>query len=146
MSNQKLEQFKQYMKTIKNNKKLGLWFDNDTKSISIVEWHDEDRDKTMVTLHHLVKGYFTVLTRDIAGKRYHIYCHEDGRILYEKNILVSEMINEDVFGNCFIIYDSSCNACGNDIALKKCTGCKKKRYCNRECQKDDWEFHKEFCN
>ena len=29
-------------------------------------------------------------------------------------------------------------------ALQKCT-CQKAAYCNRECQKADWKFHKKFC-
>lgn len=145
MFNQKLAQFKQLMSLIKTNKKLGICFQNDTKELSVVEWYDEDQDQTMLMLQHLVKGYFTVITRDIEGRRYHIYCHENSKNLYKQNILVSEMINYDVFGDCFMIYDSSCNACGNDLALKKCSGCKKKRYCDQECQSDDWEFHKEYC-
>ena len=29
--------------------------------------------------------------------------------------------------------------------FKKCSVCKKVRYCSRECQKDDWKKHKPIC-
>ena len=40
----------------------------------------------------------------------------------------------------------SCNYChekSND--LKKCGSCKKAKYCNIECQKNDWVNHKKNC-
>ena len=29
--------------------------------------------------------------------------------------------------------------------LKACTGCKKAKYCGKECQKQDWKRHKGVC-
>jgi len=53
-----------------------------------------------------------------------------------------------------INWDSMCEAslvnCENayckNKAIKICTGCKMKRYCSSNCQKEDWEYHKEHCN
>ena len=33
----------------------------------------------------------------------------------------------------------------DEIKLAKCAGCKKARYCGRECQQEDWERHREYC-
>jgi GPN-loop GTPase len=42
-----------------------------------------------------------------------------------------------------------CTACGADShggeTLLRCTACKKAQYCNRECQKADWKYHKNVC-
>ena len=33
----------------------------------------------------------------------------------------------------------------NDVKLLKCGGCKKARYCDQECQAQDWSRHQEHC-
>lgn len=41
-----------------------------------------------------------------------------------------------------------CSACGEDSKGKKllaCSACKKVQYCNRDCQKADWQLHKRLC-
>eukprot|EP00914_Ancora_sagittata_P012017 GHVO01023256.1.p1 GENE.GHVO01023256.1~~GHVO01023256.1.p1 ORF type:complete len:244 (+),score=51.34 GHVO01023256.1:423-1154(+) len=42
------------------------------------------------------------------------------------------------------------HACGNcgkvEGTLSRCQRCKKVLYCTRECQKEDWKFHKRICN
>ena len=41
---------------------------------------------------------------------------------------------------------SSCASCGkNSAELKKCSACKKTKYCDRICQKKDWKKHKKIC-
>jgi energy-coupling factor transporter ATP-binding protein EcfA2 len=41
---------------------------------------------------------------------------------------------------------SSCASCGkNSAELKKCSACKKTKYCDRTCQKKDWKKHKKVC-
>ena len=43
----------------------------------------------------------------------------------------------------------SCASCGKDSqggSLLRCTGCNAVQYCNRECQKADWQYHKRSCN
>ena len=41
----------------------------------------------------------------------------------------------------------SCHASAADLGTKlfKCSSCRKARYCDTECQEDDWGRHKEFC-
>ena len=41
----------------------------------------------------------------------------------------------------------SCHASAADLGMKlfKCSSCRKARYCDTECQEDDWGRHKEFC-
>jgi hypothetical protein len=40
----------------------------------------------------------------------------------------------------------TCANCATDgREFKKCSVCKKTRYCSRECQKDDWKSHKSTC-
>lgn len=40
-----------------------------------------------------------------------------------------------------------CNACGKKpVPLQLCIKCHKAAYCNRECQKLGWSFHKKYCN
>jgi len=41
----------------------------------------------------------------------------------------------------------SCDHCGksSDKALLACTGCHKREFCSRECQKVDWKSHKPAC-
>ena len=47
--------------------------------------------------------------------------------------------------------EDSCSTCGIPqselkIPLKHCAKCKTQLYCSRECQKDDWKFHKKTCS
>ena len=41
----------------------------------------------------------------------------------------------------------SCHASAADLGTKlfKCSSCRKARYCDTECQEDDWGRHREFC-
>lgn len=46
--------------------------------------------------------------------------------------------------------DELCGACGDDKGegekpLMACTGCKKKKYCGKDCQKKHWKQHKGVC-
>lgn len=38
----------------------------------------------------------------------------------------------------------SCHACGKE-AKSKCSKCKKAHYCGPDCQKKDWEKHRDRC-
>lgn len=38
-----------------------------------------------------------------------------------------------------------CGACGRVDNVKKCGGCGVVAYCGKECQKKDWEMHKQVC-
>ncbi len=42
-----------------------------------------------------------------------------------------------------------CETCGHDATegkpLKRCGKCHETQYCSRECQKDDWSYHKIVC-
>ena len=35
--------------------------------------------------------------------------------------------------------------CHSERARKKCGACQKKRYCSKECQRNDWPDHKNDC-
>jgi len=43
----------------------------------------------------------------------------------------------------------TCKSCGKpeygEIVLKRCSNCKEKLYCSRECQTSDWPAHKKIC-
>ncbi|KAL3789205.1 hypothetical protein HJC23_002790 [Cyclotella cryptica] len=39
----------------------------------------------------------------------------------------------------------TCSACGSPAATSKCTKCRCARYCNRECQRSHWPYHKSHC-
>ena len=55
---------------------------------------------------------------------------------------------EDTF-NSQIIVKNQCRFCDRiptiDESLMRCAACLAVRYCNRECQSKDWEFHKKGC-
>ena len=45
-------------------------------------------------------------------------------------------------------YKQLCAGCGkrpSSRSINRCEGCHIVRYCNRECQVQDWSFHKKFC-
>nr|CAG4641696.1 EOG090X06BA [Eurycercus lamellatus] len=42
--------------------------------------------------------------------------------------------------------DDSCATCGQEKVPHKCSNCKTVQYCNRECQKMHWPFHKKECD
>src|SRR6266496_2928615 len=44
----------------------------------------------------------------------------------------------------YINYTSNCCFCGKSRAENQCSKCKV-RYCNKECQKADYSFHKTLC-
>ena len=37
------------------------------------------------------------------------------------------------------------DGCSNTINLKRCSGCRRVRYCSEECQLKDWQEHKTCC-
>jgi len=42
-----------------------------------------------------------------------------------------------------------CGKCGDfetGTKFKVCGRCRKEPYCSRECQKEDWNFHKQLCS
>ncbi|KAI1776242.1 hypothetical protein F4818DRAFT_457687 [Hypoxylon cercidicola] len=43
--------------------------------------------------------------------------------------------------------EPKCSSCkgGSPPDLSLCAGCEQARYCSRDCQKQDWENHKTFC-
>lgn len=45
----------------------------------------------------------------------------------------------------FMIKDR-CRSCGSTNCTKRCSACKTARYCNEECQKVNWEKHKQYCS
>ena len=45
-----------------------------------------------------------------------------------------------------VVY-KKCHSCGkSQTDIKKCSRCNYALYCNRECQKNHWESHKQMCN
>jgi hypothetical protein len=38
-----------------------------------------------------------------------------------------------------------CSNCKTFCKTLKCSGCLLERYCSKECQRDDWKYHKEEC-
>lgn len=66
------------------------------------------------------------------------------------NVEQLEYIAKQVFNKQWICNNckpkSKCKNCGrSDIPLWKCKGCSKAYYCNRDCQRGDWKFHKAWC-
>nr|CAG4643208.1 EOG090X06BA [Ilyocryptus agilis] len=41
--------------------------------------------------------------------------------------------------------DDACAACGQEKVASKCAGCRSVQYCDRDCQKLHWSFHKTEC-
>ena len=64
---------------------------------------------------------------------------EQRRIVDETGIFINHQ--ERVGLECNV-----CKASEKQKALKMCGRCKKTYYCSPECQKNDWTFHKRFCN
>lgn len=57
--------------------------------------------------------------------------------------IIVEQNNSEILDN-----KIKCNSCGSleqITKLKKCLGCNKVYYCNRECQNNDWPEHKNDC-
>lgn len=54
-------------------------------------------------------------------------------------------IQPDLFRAVLLNFIDSCNYCGKTCKGLRCSRCKLPIYCNRECQKKDWEKHKIFC-
>jgi hypothetical protein len=57
----------------------------------------------------------------------------------QKFIRQTNRVYTNLFHTC-----EHCMADGREF--KKCSGCKKVRYCSRDCQKDDWAKHKSTCS
>jgi hypothetical protein len=136
------------LKYIKKNKKHGILFkiEKDDNVAGLINWYRENSHERIKLLQKLVGGgYFEEYSCYIEGLKYNIYCNEDGRGLFEKNIILSHILGYNLYGDCLLVYNSSCDTCGKSLAEKKCMKCKKMRYCGKECQKEDWECHKEYC-
>ena len=43
------------------------------------------------------------------------------------------------------IPDAGCHNCGKIGQLHQCTNCRQVKYCDRNCQKQDWKDHKKNC-
>ncbi|KZP18786.1 hypothetical protein FIBSPDRAFT_933202 [Athelia psychrophila] len=41
--------------------------------------------------------------------------------------------------------NDGCAHCGDAKALSRCAGCQAVQYCSKECQKQDWKWHKSSC-
>ncbi|KAJ8952804.1 hypothetical protein NQ318_008121 [Aromia moschata] len=46
----------------------------------------------------------------------------------------------------FVDNVSACNTCGEEKPAKKCSKCKIVQYCDRNCQRLHWHWHKKACN
>ena len=57
----------------------------------------------------------------------------------ERSISTEEEPSDDQTHDCFYCLKQS------DVRLKKCGNCKNARYCDRACQKADWQNHKSEC-
>ena len=59
----------------------------------------------------------------------------------ESNYVTSTKSKEEDYSNvCW-----NCSKTKTEVQLYKCTGCKKARYCGKECIERDWPVHKNYC-
>lgn len=52
---------------------------------------------------------------------------------------------EAVAGECYNPYCKNPKSSSNGADLSTCAGCKKVRYCSKDCQKQHWKDHKLYC-
>jgi len=60
----------------------------------------------------------------------------------DKHFLVEQKMGMDLYRKSLL----ACRAgCGEENPKLTCSKCKKARYCNAACQKEDWKYHKTLC-
>ena len=145
------ETFNSQYEIIRKSKPYGMYWGMDSnESFNLCKWYEKPKDEDDMTyvynLQKLVEGYFEIQTKIYKGKMYKIYMNEMGRYKYNINPSSDLLdIGVPVYGPFFIVYDSACDNCGEDVSELLCGGCRKRRYCGKKCQKDHWEYHKEEC-
>jgi TPR repeat protein len=85
-------------------------------------------------LRKMKEHYLLALEADKVGDKFWGKCEFPIRGMLENLIKFRLSLEEK---NCF-----NCEGAGKF----KCSKCKKTLYCSVECQKEDWSFHKLFCN
>jgi SET and MYND domain-containing protein len=73
------------------------------------------------------RGYYGIATKEI----------QPGGLIFEE-VAFAAVLDEKHKG-------SRCAQCFASNAMLRCSGCKKQLYCNRNCQKLDWNLHKMEC-
>jgi MYND finger len=63
----------------------------------------------------------------------------------ESTILGDVRLNYQTLEPILIQGEDYCDACNKPFASKRCKQCGLTYYCDQECQKDDWKFHKWQC-
>nr|CAG4634787.1 EOG090X06BA [Alona affinis] len=59
--------------------------------------------------------------------------------------LALSLLNSAINGQRGFTDDNSCATCGEEKVPHKCASCKSVQYCDRDCQKLHWPFHKKEC-
>ena len=69
----------------------------------------------------------------------------DRRLNWKKQAAATAVVEEEEPVEEVVIPVVTCASCRAKDPTKRCTSCKKVKYCNRECQMAHWGQHKAVC-
>ena len=82
----------------------------------------------------------------IANKLgYAVFVEEDMKNKNKKELDCHKVYNENKMRCFYIDCKKLLDVDGGKNKLRKCKGCKAAFYCNTQCQKMDWKYHKQIC-
>jgi hypothetical protein len=111
--------------------------------------------ETTVTTRHNLKVFRTYITHDTSGgdlvEKYLVFALECANLnpsVKMFDILMRKFFKDDLnipVGDLVYKWRSLCWSCSKKASeekLKTCTQCNLAKYCDKECQKNDWKAHK----
>ena len=140
--NKKAEDFEMFS-YLKKNRGKGLLLKSDKRKENVIYDMKDDHFKTA---YKAIKCHtIEILEYENGNDNYMIYMDENA---LNKNLRLNDYLKPldlRIYGDVLIVFDTECLNCGKYLTKLKCGKCKKARYCNRECQLENWECHKGDC-